>query len=68
MCYDSVMTAEFSIFHLSPEAEVIADAEGMADVVAGRVVPHELVAAWLDTWGRPEEKPPSWLERKLSDC
>jgi predicted transcriptional regulator len=38
-------------------AEAAADAEGLADIEAGRVIPHEEVAAWLDTWGTPDEKP-----------
>lgn len=31
--------------------------EGEADADAGRVVPHEEVAAWLLTWGTADEKP-----------
>jgi predicted transcriptional regulator len=31
------------------EAQAIAEAE--ADVAAGRVVPHEDVVKWLETWG-----------------
>lgn len=43
-------------------AEAAADAEGLADIEAGRVVPHHEVARWLDTWGTPDETPPpaSW--------
>ncbi len=37
--------------------EAAADAEGLADIEAGRVIPREEVAAWLDTWGTPDEKP-----------
>ena len=35
-----------------------------ADIEAGRVVPHADVAAWLDTWGTPQDKPipKSWLK------
>lgn len=40
-----------------PIFETDEDAEGMADIAAGRVVPHKEVAAWLDTWGTPDEKP-----------
>ncbi|WP_397399870.1 antitoxin [Phenylobacterium sp.] len=45
------------------EAEAAADAEGLADIEAGRVVPHDEVARWLDTWGTPDEAPPpaSWF-------
>lgn len=59
------MVPEPSIFdHVDTAAEDAADAEGMADIAAGRVVPHGEVAAWLDTWGTPDEKPApeSWLK------
>ena len=49
------MVPEPSIFETDEEAEAAADAEGMADIAAGRVVPHEEVAAWLDTWGTLDE-------------
>jgi len=47
-----------------PEAEAAALARARADVAAGRVVPHEKVAAWLRSWGTRDEKPmpPEWLE------
>jgi RHH-type transcriptional regulator, rel operon repressor / antitoxin RelB len=32
--------------------------EGLADAKAGRVVAHEDVARWLDSWGTEEELPP----------
>ena len=32
--------------------------QGLEDVRAGRVVPHEEVAAWLDSWGTDEEREP----------
>ncbi len=49
---------------IDPEAEAAADAEGLADIQAGRVIPHEEIAAWLDTWGTPDEKPApkAWFE------
>jgi predicted transcriptional regulator len=31
---------------------------GLADVAAGRVVSHEEVARWLDSWGSEDELPP----------
>jgi predicted transcriptional regulator len=39
-----------SIFDLEADEALEArlDAEAEADIVAGRVVPHEKVAAWLD--------------------
>lgn len=41
-----------------------ADAEGLADIAAGRVVPHAEVAGWLETWGTPDEpaQPASWAK------
>ena len=59
------MVPEPSIFDdLNTGAEDAADAEGMADIAAGRVTPHGEVAVWLDTWGTPDEKPApkSWLK------
>jgi predicted transcriptional regulator len=58
------MVPEPSIFEIDEDAEAAADAEGMADIAAGRVVPHAEVSAWLDTWGTPDEKPApeSWLK------
>lgn len=32
--------------------------EGLADAEAGRVVSHEEVARWLDSWGTEDELPP----------
>ncbi len=31
--------------------------EGLRDADAGRVVPHEEVVAWVESWGRPDERP-----------
>lgn len=44
------------------EADAALIAEAEADFAAGRCVPHEEVAAWLDTWGKRERVPPpkSW--------
>ncbi|CAN5292639.1 antitoxin protein relB-2 [soil metagenome] len=59
------MTPEPSIFdQVDDESEATADAEGLADLAAGRVVPHAEVAAWLETWGTPDEKPApaSWFK------
>lgn len=59
------MKPERSIFDETGDAaEAAADAEGLADIEAGRVVPHKEVAAWLDTWGTPDEKPApaAWLK------
>jgi predicted transcriptional regulator len=52
--------AEPSIFdEIDQASEDAADAEGLADIEAGRVVPHEEVVEWLKTSGTPEEKPPA---------
>ena len=59
------MNVERGIFEEpDPEAEAASVARARADVAAGRVVPHEQVAAWLKTWGTPDEKPMprEWLE------
>ena len=59
------MKPEPSIFdEIDEAAEAAADAEGIADLDAGRFVPHEEVAAWLATWGTPDEKPApeSWFK------
>ncbi len=37
--------------------EARLDAQALADVEAGRVVPHEEVAAWLRSWGTANELP-----------
>lgn len=36
--------------------------EGLADLEAGRVVPHERVEAWLRSWGTDHELPPPECE------
>jgi len=58
------MVREPSIFDdLDAASEEAADAEGLADIAAGRVVPNAEVAAWLETWGASDEEPMpmSWL-------
>jgi predicted transcriptional regulator len=32
--------------------------EGLADAEAGRIVSHEEVARWLESWGTEDELPP----------
>ena len=35
--------------------------EGIRDADAGRVIPHNDVAAWVRSWGKPDELPnPEW--------
>jgi hypothetical protein len=52
-----------SIFDLEPDEafEARLDAEAEADIAAGRVVPHETVAAWLDALAKREKLPPPYL-------
>jgi predicted transcriptional regulator len=53
------MTSEPSIFdEVDAVADAAADAEGLADLEAGRVVTHENMKAWLLSWGTPGELPP----------
>jgi len=53
------MTPEPSIFdEVDVAADEAADAEGLADLDAGRVVTHESMKAWLLSWGTPGELPP----------
>lgn len=33
-------------------------AAGLADAEAGRIIPHEKVAEWLQSWGKENELPP----------
>ena len=38
--------------------EAAADAEGLADLEAGRIVDNDSMKAWLQSWGKPGELPP----------
>lgn len=51
------MKPEPSIFDVDDVADAAADAEGVADLDAGRVVTHERMKAWLLSWGTPDELP-----------
>jgi len=53
------MKPEPSIFdEVGIDADIAADAEGLADLDAGRVISHEAMKAWLLSWGTTEELPP----------
>ena len=39
------------------EAEAAADAEGLADIEAGRTISWEAVKRWMQSWGTPDELP-----------
>jgi len=52
------MKSEPSIFdEIDDVADAAADAEGLADLDAGRVVTHDRMKAWLQSWGTPDELP-----------
>jgi predicted transcriptional regulator len=55
---------EPSIFDETDEAaDARAWQEGEADADAGRVVPHDAVVRWLQSWGTPDELlPPQCAE------
>ncbi len=47
-CYDCVMTYRPSIFETADDAaDEAADAEGIADLDAGRVISHHAMRDWL---------------------
>ncbi|MBW6527105.1 hypothetical protein KZ813_09670 [Sphingomonas sp. RHCKR7] len=48
------MAREHGIFDHDDElAEAASIARARADVAAGRVYPHAIVAEWMETWGKP---------------
>jgi predicted transcriptional regulator len=52
------MTKTATIFdEIDTDAEKRAIAEAEADVTAGRLVPHEDVVKWLQSWDTPDELP-----------
>jgi predicted transcriptional regulator len=51
-----IMSEPASLFDdVDEEGERLAIAKARADVAAGRVVPHEAVVKWLQSWGTPDE-------------
>ena len=40
------------------ERQIARIREGLADAAAGRVIAHEDVVRWLDSWGTEDELPP----------
>lgn len=62
--FEETPAPDFDLFdEIDEEADARLIAEAEADFAAGRCVPHEEVAAWLDTWGKGERVPPpkSWF-------
>ena len=39
------------------EGETAADIAARAEIAAGQCVPHEEVVKWLESWGKPDERP-----------
>ncbi len=59
-CYIEHVNERPTLFDkMDPEREAQADARAEADVREGRLVGHEAVKRWLDTWGttRPLPRP-----------
>lgn len=55
------MKPEPSIFDDESEsaaADEAAIAEGLADIEAGRVISHQAMKRWLQSWGTNNELPP----------
>ena len=49
--------------YVKSESDYLAAVEeGLADVQAGRTVPHEKVREWLLSWGTEHELPPPTVE------
>ena len=41
----------------SPEAEAKSEARAEADIAAGRVISHQAVRRWLESWGSAKRLP-----------
>ncbi len=60
-----MVIVEPSIFdEIDEAADEAAEAAGLADIAAGRVVPNAKVIEWLQSWGTPDEKPVPYSWRK----
>jgi predicted transcriptional regulator len=61
------MVHEPAIFETVDEADdAAADAEGIADLDAGRVISHDAMKAWLLSWDTPNKPPPPEVRTKES--
>ncbi|MDG2529421.1 CopG family transcriptional regulator [Caulobacter endophyticus] len=40
------------------DSDNAADQEGIADLEAGHIIPHDRMKTWLLSWGTSEETPP----------
>jgi predicted transcriptional regulator len=54
---ENFMAKTKTIFDINTDTEARAIEEAEADVAAGRLVPHEEVVKWLQSWGTPDELP-----------
>jgi len=51
------MKSEPSIFDLDDEADARRLDEAKADIAAGRLIPNDEICDWLESWGKPDERP-----------
>ena len=52
------MKHELSVFDIpNPRAEAEAEARGLDDLAAGRVISHDAVVKWLKSWGTAKRLP-----------
>lgn len=58
MWYSNCLQLEPAIFDdIDEAAEAAADAMAIAEIEAGQFVSHEMVVAWLQSWGTPNKLP-----------
>ena len=53
-----VMGKPQPIFDEADTDDEAEDAEALADLDAGRIIDHEDMKAWLQTWGKPTKPAP----------
>jgi len=57
-CYGAAMKPEPSIFdEIDEAAEAAADARALKDIREGRLISHEAVKKWLESWGTDNPLP-----------
>ena len=57
MVSEAMNVAPDTTYDRTDDADAAADAAGLADLEAGRVVSGTAVKNWLRSWGRPDELP-----------
>ncbi len=61
----SFVAGEAMRSYVDHELSIIEDIEaGLADIKAGRVIPHEDVMRWLESWGTANELPAPRYRKK----